>query len=1309
MLKCLEGLGLIDVVVKLCPGKIASSPVAFEAVGRIGSAAKEEPFPGAEQMSESDVGTGSCENERTSLVDREEEGPNADPRQDTKNVVLSLTEYFTSAYAEGQPYRGHQYVNSGHSVLDLSVLKHSTTGISVWVEAVDLRPNPAETPCSSLGKVCSVEENGSLPDDASACVAFFYCCESCAVSVSASLRVPETAASAVFRQLVPTGSLRLYASEPEALAAAWYQRYTPDLDGLASEPEVCPCSEYWDKNQSPKPVCCCFRLDESCENPIRFCIPVIAMRNHCSRETSEFPTLATNGHEIAWQLHVPESHLAMLDLAWLSNKVNLVKYRFEFLRRTQGERDVDTLISWGELSDLLWAHGERLESIRNLREFLPVAETIYGLYDRITVHALETLGRRCQAELLFDGAVKTMEQALCRRRHVLGNKHPTTLRLSLEFGKCLLERGSVNAAEEILRNTHDSMVEEFGQDSQDAWNSTEELAIAFRILARFPEAMTLQKNVTDWRKAVLGNAHFDTVKATFNLGVLHLSLKNYVNAEAALASAAVARQELFGLEDVDTAESLSMLATAYQELGRYDEAEQVHKQVQEMIATGRWCPKRLRCADSYAVYLRLTGKFSEAKKLQTEVFGMRGKVLGNYHPETLQSCNNLAVLFREMGDYVTAESHQEMAFKALNEIWAPDHPDMLQALANQGVLLHALGNHVKSEDILRKVWVRRNVFCGAGHSDTLQSKEHLANVLRSMGRFAEAEPMLVDAVETLTKSLGYEHPQTLSAFQSKLALWQAMGYYRKAETQMRQVLVSREKILGDTHPQTLTSVQCLASLLRSLGLHGEAVPLQRRALENREKVLGPKHPDTLESFNNLVALLTAIGEFADAELHQRRALEGLKFVVGDRHPLTLQAVNNLATLLVSLGKHQEALPMLRQVLKDRRETLGDQHPHYLASMNNLGGLLRLLGKLKEAEVLLRLALTGRETVLGAHHPQTLASANSLASLLWNSGKFVEAETVQRQSCKGRQVVLGEKHPQTLAAFNNLSGILRSLSRFAEAEEIQRTAAAGLMEVMGPSHPHTLTAYGALAMLVEENGDKDCARKIHRNVLDNRLKTLGGKHPDTLTSLNNLGVLEYTLGNSEEATKLLRRACEGLLVTLGPEHAQTLTCKEALATTFQSTGNLPEAERLFSEVLLCREMKLGDQHPDTATARHNLHSLLKAVGRADDPLLADREEASLEEAGVRFIVSTQFSLDESGAHSAVSKRASLEESSVQFVEASQVIPEVSRPKFLDTAFRGSGFSNFCCRRTRKQEFEDTTDHETVGGILSRFRVGDDVEI
>jgi tetratricopeptide (TPR) repeat protein len=108
------------------------------------------------------------------------------------------------------------------------------------------------------------------------------------------------------------------------------------------------------------------------------------------------------------------------------------------------------------------------------------------------------------------------------------------------------------------------------------------------------------------------------------------------------------------------------------------------------------------------------GKYTEAEKLEMQVLDARNRILGVEHPDTITAMANLASTYRNLGKYTEAEKLEMQVLDARNRILGVEHPDTITAMANLAATYQNLGKYTEAEKLKCKFWMQeQNSWSGA--------------------------------------------------------------------------------------------------------------------------------------------------------------------------------------------------------------------------------------------------------------------------------------------------------------------------------------------------------------------------------------------------------------------------------------------------------------------------------------------------------------------------------------------------------------------------------------------------------------------
>ncbi|KAJ5737306.1 uncharacterized protein N7483_002431 [Penicillium malachiteum] len=233
---------------------------------------------------------------------------------------------------------------------------------------------------------------------------------------------------------------------------------------------------------------------------------------------------------------------------------------------------------------------------------------------------------------------------------------------------------------------------------------------------------------------------------------------------------------LLGEEHKEALDSTGILAIAYSLDGRWQEAEQLEVQ---------------------------------AEQLEVQVMETRKTKLGKDHPDTLTSMANLASTYWNQGRWQEAEQLEIQVMETHKTKLGKDHPDTLTSMANLASTYWNQGRWEEAEQLFMQAIETRKTKLSEDHPDTLTSMANLASTYRNQGRLEEAEQLFVQVMEMSKTKLGEDHPHTLSSMANLAFTWKSSAHDVKAINLLRDCLTKQKQALGLNHPTTLSTSETL--------------------------------------------------------------------------------------------------------------------------------------------------------------------------------------------------------------------------------------------------------------------------------------------------------------------------------------------------------------------------------------------------------------------------------------------------------------------------------------------------------------------
>ncbi|KAI3530692.1 hypothetical protein CABS02_14420 [Colletotrichum abscissum] len=126
---------------------------------------------------------------------------------------------------------------------------------------------------------------------------------------------------------------------------------------------------------------------------------------------------------------------------------------------------------------------------------------------------------------------------------------------------------------------------------------------------------------------------------------------------------------------------------------------------QAALQVQNWCTDAELLCDLLSSIGRskdLLGKYNEAEQMHRQALELKEKVLGPENPDTLISMNNLAEVLRSQGKYDEAEQMHRQELELCEKVLGPENPDTLISMNNLAEVLRSQGKYDEAEEMHRQ-------------------------------------------------------------------------------------------------------------------------------------------------------------------------------------------------------------------------------------------------------------------------------------------------------------------------------------------------------------------------------------------------------------------------------------------------------------------------------------------------------------------------------------------------------------------------------------------------------------------------------
>ncbi|WP_164118752.1 CHAT domain-containing tetratricopeptide repeat protein [Sphingorhabdus sp. Alg239-R122] len=365
--------------------------------------------------------------------------------------------------------------------------------------------------------------------------------------------------------------------------------------------------------------------------------------------------------------------------------------------------DVDSLIvkRFDELSrqgrtfyqsgDMAAAEPVFRELVETQRQYMP--PDISTLAELMNTHGLilEKLDRIDEAMMVFSGVATLKQKVIARDSH-------GRLKAQYNHGRLLSHKGLYTEASEMLRQSLDHHLEDFGETAPQTQTVRHEYTSALRLAGQLDTAYAeVQKLVAERRK-------------------------------------------LFGVAHAATHHSQNLMGLILYDLGAYQRAAEIHRMVMDarIAAVGETDNRTLTSKNNYALALSEMGKLRQAADYYETVWRTRQETLGKSHVDTLVSAHNHARSLLQLGEMAKARATAEDAAQEHILLYGEDHPPALNSRHLLGVIHRESGDYAKAEKILEQVALARHKALGDYSAPVADSYFELAKTRMRMPQKIES-------------------------------------------------------------------------------------------------------------------------------------------------------------------------------------------------------------------------------------------------------------------------------------------------------------------------------------------------------------------------------------------------------------------------------------------------------------------------------------------------------------------------------------------------------------------------------------------
>lgn len=356
-------------------------------------------------------------------------------------------------------------------------------------------------------------------------------------------------------------------------------------------------------------------------------------------------------------------------------------------------------------------------------------------------------------------------------------------------------------------------------------------------------------------------------------------------------------------------------------------------------------------ADLYqtlATSYQLIGKYDQADSLYNSALEKRKSVYGPDSAEVAETLVSLSLLRRDQGNLKDAENFSHEGLDMAKRHLPPNHPEIAAAASALGQVLVARGEYAQAIPILQDAF-RVQSLPGAPVADLATTMTELANAQFYTGHYAESDSLNRRILEMDRKAFGANHPNVAEDLSNLASIQYEWGHYAEAEKYDRQAIAIAQAWWGRDHPETSSFLTLLGRALVAQSKFDEAGPLLREALAIQEHVYGKVQTRVASTVSELGRLALAQDKLDEAEADFNRALNIWMTVYNGKHYYIGTALGNLGGVAMVRKQYAPAQSYFSEALQMFSQTLPADHKLIAITRIRLGRALLRQNRYADAE------------------------------------------------------------------------------------------------------------------------------------------------------------------------------------------------------------------------------------------------------------------------------------------------------------------------------------------------------------------------
>ncbi|HKS29638.1 MAG TPA: tetratricopeptide repeat protein [Pyrinomonadaceae bacterium] len=603
---------------------------------------------------------------------------------------------------------------------------------------------------------------------------------------------------------------------------------------------------------------------------------------------------------------------------------------------------------------LAWQYKEQgrfSESEAIFKQVLEMKERLKGKEHEETAYVLINMGTMYMSQEEYTAAEAMYKRVLNILRRTTSDNTSTLVGTLVSLATVCIKQEKYNEAKQYL----DAAAAEI----EKAKEPEKILIITVKAITaqlymsqhKYAEAERLAKEAVELSEKTYGNASVKSTLALMFLAVIYSDQCKYAEAESLYKQSIKITEDAMGTDHPSLHGLLVTWSEVLEQQNRDEDAVSVTKRALAIIEKERAVKTEtyLYTVTLLASLYAKLGKYDEEEALWKNVSSEEIKKVSERAELSISGTKLLsrAMRYDAEGKYAEAEQLYKKLVEDKQARLKPDDSQLATAFFNLATFYYSRERYAEAELFLNKARPILEAELGQESCFWDKFRPLLAYSYFYQKKFDDAEPLLKRILAGWEKTKKNDL-KTARALEVMGSIYFARDDYENAEPYLKKALTAYEENLGKSDLELLDTLIRLCNIYGNQGLHATAEECFDRALGIMEAKAKPDDLRIADFLTEWAENSLAREDYGKAEMLLKKAVVVVNAAVGPNNLREATLLEYLAEAYAKQEKYAEAEPVIRKVLSIRQEKLNAEHPDLAGTLEKYADVLRHLYRFSEA-------------------------------------------------------------------------------------------------------------------------------------------------------------------------------------------------------------------------------------------------------------------------------------------------------------------------------------------------------------------------